>query len=194
MLYPIKLKLTKVQKIKLAKGQSVQIHYSSMGVGDTIHIGKRMLNKLKKAKALKKGCRIYLSSKEIKRGGDFWGDLWGGIKSVGREVVKYAPEVIGLAKEIIPMVQQVQGMGRKRTVKRGGQALDSSNFDLSNFRKKFGLGRKKKKVGRNIVAPGSAYRGRAIQAPSRKSKIGLFDDPALKEFLRSPEFLKTIKA
>lgn len=143
----IKLQLSKDQIKKLGKGQKIMLQPHMIGKGVETYVPKRLLNKLVKASSLKKGCRIGLCQKDInfnsKKGGSFWGDVWGGIKTVGKEAINIAPDVVKLITTVAPLLPK-KGKGRK---KRG------KNISAPG--------------GGNIRAPGSA-RGGALSKEDKK--------------------------
>lgn len=101
-LKPIKIALSKDRVARLKKGYSIQLANKDIGVGVAVYLSKRNVNKLAKAKKLRKGVRLQMTMKELhynaKHGSGFFDDLWGGIKSIGEKVL---PKVIDKGVDVM---------------------------------------------------------------------------------------------
>lgn len=98
----VNLSLSDAQKSNLMKGKTVQVSASSIGTGESVHMGQNKAKRLHKAKTLNKGCRLTLSEPEIAANKQQGGAIWDSVLNVGKNLAKQlAPEAEKLAKNVV---------------------------------------------------------------------------------------------
>jgi len=122
-----KLKLSKAQMRKLAKGERVKLAYSDLHGSVPVHLTKRQLNKIQKSLSDHKGMMLQFSEKQakhnVKRGGDFWGDLWGGIKGVASDVYNQALKPMITPQNAMALAKMAAGVKKTKKSKKGGSPV-----------------------------------------------------------------------
>jgi len=85
----VKINLTKAQAEKALAGKPILIRANQIGSGDTyVSLHPRNVKTVEKAALKGKGCNLHISHGELAdtcqrmQGSGFWGDVWGGLKSV----------------------------------------------------------------------------------------------------------------
>lgn len=112
----VSLSLSPAQKSNLIKGKTVQVSASSIGTGESVHMGQNKAKRLHKAKALNKGCRLTLSEAEITANKQHGGAIWDSVLNAGKNLAQQlAPQAEKLAQDVLKnQIGNLQGeIGKK---------------------------------------------------------------------------------
>jgi len=89
MYRPTKINITKAQCQKALAGKPIMLKANQIGTGDTyVSLHPRNVKSVEKAALNGRGCSLHISHGELAdtcqrmEGAGFWGDVWGGLKSV----------------------------------------------------------------------------------------------------------------